>query len=343
VSQFEAVINQLKQEPKKWLITGAAGFIGSNLIHKLLGAGQEVIALDNFSTGFKSNIDEVSRNFDADTLAKFKFIEGDISNAKTCTEAMSGVDYVLHQGALGSVPRSINDPINSHNSNVTGFINMLVAAKDAGVKSFVYASSSSVYGDHPALPKVEENIGSPLSPYAATKYFNEVYANVFAQTYQMSLAGLRYFNVFGRRQSPEGAYAAVMPIWVKAMIKNEELFINGDGETSRDFCYIDNVIQANILAAINCVKNESRVYNIGVGDRTTLSELFNFLKESLASECDINYDREPTVREFRAGDVRHSLASIEKAQADLGYEPTHRVREGIQETIKWYVESLGNS
>ena len=318
-------------------MTGAAGFIGSNLIHRLLDLEQEVVGFDNYSTGLKKNILEIEKRHSG---GSFNFIEGDLVDFEKCKEAMIGVDHILNQGALGSVPRSIKNPIDSHNSNVTGFLTMLTAAKESNINSIVYASSSSVYGDHPDLPKVEKNIGNPLSPYAATKFFNEVYADVFSRTYGLSLAGLRYFNVFGRRQNPEGVYAAVIPLWVKSMVCGEEVFINGDGKSSRDFCYIENVIQANILAAINCKKAESHCYNIAVGEQTTLIELQNYLKEFLKSECDITYDKEVIFRDFRPGDVRHSLADISKAQKDFGYSPTHGVREGIIETIKWYVENI---
>ena len=337
MSQYSTVCEQLKQNPKTWFVTGVAGFIGSNLLETLLKLDQTVVGLDNFATGHQYNLDEVQSLVSAEQWAKFSFIEGDICNLEDCQEACSGVDYVLHQAALGSVPRSIADPITTNAANITGFLNMLVAARDANVSSFTYAASSSTYGDHPALPKVEENIGNPLSPYAVTKYVNELYADVFARTYGFKAIGLRYFNVFGKRQDPNGAYAAVIPKWTAAMIAGDDVFINGDGETSRDFCFIENTVQANILAATT--QNDeakNQVYNVAVGDRTTLNDLFNAIKAAL-NENGVTYTKEPVYRDFRAGDVRHSQASIEKIKASLIYQPTHTIGIGIEIAINWYL------
>lgn len=340
MSQYQTVCEQLQQAPKTWLVTGVAGFIGSNLLETLLKLNQKVVGLDNFATGHQYNLDEVQNLVSTEQWANFKFYEGDIRNFEDAQKACAGVDYVLHQAALGSVPRSIADPITTNSANITGFLNMLVAARDAKVSSFTYAASSSTYGDHPALPKVEENIGNPLSPYAVTKYVNELYADVFARTYGFKTIGLRYFNVFGQRQDPNGAYAAVIPKWTAAMIAGDDVFINGDGETSRDFCFIENTIQANILAATT-QNNESKnqVYNVAVGDRTTLSDLFNAIKAAL-NENGVKYTKEPIYRDFRAGDVRHSQASIEKIKKLLGYEPTQKINQGIKFAMNWYVKHL---
>src|SRR5690554_1782571 len=305
--QYQQLLEQLPLQPKTWLITGVADFIGSNLLETLLKLNQKVTGLDNFATGHQHNLDEVQGIVTKEQWKNFNFIEGDIRELEDCQRACEGADYVLHQAALGSVPRSIADPIATNKANIDGFLNMLVAARDAKVTSFTYAASSSTYGDHPALPKVEENIGKPLSPYAVTKYVNELYADVFAQTYGFQSIGLRYFNVFGRRQNPEGAYAAVIPKWTGAMIRGEEVFINGDGETSRDFTYIDNAVQANLLAAVAPESARTRVYNMAVGDRNTLKRLFDAIRATLGDNG-ITYDREPVYRDFRAGDVRHSLA-----------------------------------
>ncbi|KZX36426.1 NAD-dependent epimerase/dehydratase family protein [Wohlfahrtiimonas chitiniclastica] len=344
MSHYQEIQNQLKAHPKTWLITGVAGFIGSNLLEKLLSLGQQVVGLDNFATGHQHNLDEVQSLITHEQWKKFHFMEGDIRNLEDCQKAMlfdhQPVDYVLHQAALGSVPRSIADPIMSNSANITGFLNMLVAARDANVKSFTYAASSSTYGDHPALPKVEENIGKPLSPYAVTKYVNELYADVFARTYGFECIGLRYFNVFGRRQDPNGAYAAVIPKWTAAMIKGEPIYINGDGETSRDFCYIDNTVQANILAATTITPEaRNQVYNVAVGDRTTLNELFKAIKTALA-EQGVNYDLEPIYQDFRPGDVRHSQADISKISRLLGYEPQYRIMDGVSLSMQWYACKL---
>lgn len=339
MSHYQDVKSQLLNNQYTWLITGCAGFIGSNLLEHLLLLNQKVVGLDNFATGYQKNLDEVQSQVDAAQWANFTFHEGDIRDYDSCQKALSGVDFVLHQAALGSVPRSIADPITSNSANVTGFLNMLTAAKEAEVKTFVYAASSSTYGDHPALPKVEENIGKPLSPYAVTKYVNELYADVFGKTYGLKSIGLRYFNVFGKRQDPDGAYAAVIPKWTAAMIKNEDLFINGDGETSRDFCFIENAVQANILAAMASEEAKNEVYNVAVGDRTTLNTLFTSISSAL-SENEISYQKEAIYRDFRAGDVRHSQADISKGQRLLGYEPEYRILDGISKAMPWYVEKL---
>lgn len=337
MSQYQTVCEQLQQAPKTWLITGVAGFIGSNLLETLLKLDQNVVGLDNFATGHQYNLDEVQSLVKPEQWANFKFYEGDIRNFEDCQTACAGVDYVLHQAALGSVPRSIADPITTNAANITGFLNMLTAARDAEVKSFTYAASSSTYGDHPALPKVEENIGKPLSPYAVTKYVNELYAEVFARTYGFKTIGLRYFNVFGKRQDPNGAYAAVIPKWTAAMIASDDVFINGDGETSRDFCFIENTVQANILAATTQNgEAKNQVYNVAVGDRTTLNDLFSAIKAAL-NENGMTYTKEPVYREFRAGDVRHSQASINKINTLLGYEATHKIDEGINLAVNWYL------
>jgi len=340
MSQYQLVCEQLKQAPKTWLVTGVAGFIGSNLLETLLKLDQTVIGLDNFATGHQYNLDEVQSLVSAVQWAKFTFYEGDIRNLEDCQKACAGVDYVLHEAALGSVPRSIADPITTNATNISGFLNMLTAARDAKVSSFTYAASSSTYGDHPALPKVEENIGKPLSPYAVTKYVNELYAEVFARTYGFKTIGLRYFNVFGKRQDPNGAYAAVIPKWTAAMIAGDDVFINGDGETSRDFCFIDNTVQANILAATtadDAAKNQ--VYNVAVGDRTTLNDLYRAIQAALA-ENGVNYTKNAVYRDFRAGDVRHSQASIAKIEQALGYAPEFRIDAGIQLAMRWYVKNL---
>lgn len=337
---FEAVKQQLLLEPKTWLVTGVAGFIGSNLLEALLKLNQRVVGLDNFATGFQKNLDEVKTLVMPAQWQNFTFIEGDIRKLADCQQACKGVDYVLQQAALGSVPRSINDPIATNDTNISGFLNMLVAARDAQVSSFTYAASSSTYGDHPALPKVEHTIGKPLSPYAVTKVVNELYADVFAKTYGFQTIGLRYFNVFGRRQNPNGAYAAVIPKWTAAMIVNEEIFINGDGKTSRDFCYIDNAVQANILAAtVQNAEAKNQVYNIAFGGRTTLNDLFKAIKTALLKH-NVIYHLEPTYQDFRAGDVVHSLADIGKAHQQLRYEPTHSVLSGIDVGVSWYVLSM---
>ena len=330
----------LAAEPKTWLVTGVAGFIGSNLLETLLKLNQRVVGLDNFATGFQKNLDEVEALVTPAQWLNFQFVEGDIRNLDDCHKVCQGVDYVLHQAALGSVPRSINDPIATNATNITGFLNMLVAARDANVSSFTYAASSSTYGDHPALPKVEHTIGKPLSPYSVTKVVNEMYADVFSKTYGFHTIGLRYFNVFGRRQNPNGAYAAVIPKWTAAMLTGEDIFINGDGHTSRDFCYVDNAVQANLLAASTqnaAAKNQ--VYNVAVGDRTTLNDLYAQIKQALLS-LNIDYPFNVQYRDFRAGDVQHSQADIGKSKRLLGYEPRFDIKAGVANAMPWYINFL---
>tara|TARA_Y100000768_G_scaffold363383_1_gene322989 strand:- start:12076 stop:13095 length:1020 start_codon:yes stop_codon:yes gene_type:complete len=339
MSDYNSLKNHLLENQHTWLITGVAGFIGSNLLEQLLNLNQIIIGMDNLSTGKKKNLDDI-KNSCSDTLwSNFTFIEGDICDLDLCYKACQDVDFVLHQAALGSVPRSISDPINTNSSNINGFLNILLASKDSSVKSFTYAASSSTYGDHPDLPKIEDKIGKPLSPYAITKYVNELYAEIFASVYSFQSIGLRYFNVFGKRQDPLGAYAAVIPAWINAILNQEKLYINGDGETTRDFCYIDNAVQANILAALSPLKFRNNVYNVAVGDRTSLNELFFILKNALQEEG-IIYKFEPEYREFRAGDVAHSQASIQKISKNLGYQPQFKIKEGVSETIKWYMSNL---
>ena len=329
MTAYTQLQTRLQAEPHTWLITGVAGFIGSNLLETLLKLNQRVVGLDNFSTGHQRNLDEVQTLVTPEQWVNFSFINGDICNLTDCQKAVTGVDYVLHQAALGSVPRSVADPITTNATNISGFLNMLVAARDANVKRFVYAASSSTYGDHPALPKVEDTIGKPLSPYAVTKYVNEIYANVFGKTYGLQSIGLRYFNVFGPRQDPNGAYAAVIPKWISSMIKSEPIYINGDGETSRDFCFVNNAVQANLLAATTPNPDAvNQVYNVAVGDRTTLNELFTLIRDNLAVHG-ISFDIKPVYRDFRAGDVRHSLADIGRAANFLGYSPTQRLNQGL--------------
>ncbi len=342
MSRYKQLQTQLKTSPHVWLITGVAGFIGSNLLEALLRLEQKVVGLDNFSTGFQHNLDEVRSLVGAEQWEKFTFVKGDICQPEICKQVCEGVDYVLHQAALGSVPRSIEDPLTTNRNNIGGFLNMLVAARDAGVRRFVYAASSSTYGDHPALPKVEDKTGKPLSPYAVTKLVNELYADVFARTYNFKTIGLRYFNIFGRRQDPEGAYAAVIPKWFAGLVRNEIVYINGDGETSRDFCFIENCVQANILAAT--VAEEAalnQVYNVAFGERTSLNELYRMIKERVMVSNAAAAHAEPQYRDFRAGDVRHSLADISKAGTLLGYEPEYSVRQGLDKATKWYLKNLG--
>ncbi|MBT1118839.1 NAD-dependent epimerase/dehydratase family protein [Stutzerimonas nitrititolerans] len=337
MTRYESLLQELPQAPRAWLVTGVAGFIGSNLLETLLKLDQHVVGLDNFATGHQRNLDEVQSLVTYEQWARFRFLQGDIRNLDDCRQACEGVDYVLHQAALGSVPRSINDPITTNGANIDGFLNMLVAAHDAKVKSFTYAASSSTYGDHPGLPKVEDVIGKPLSPYAVTKYVNELYADVFARTYGFTTVGLRYFNVFGKRQDPDGAYAAVIPKWTAAMINGEDVFINGDGETSRDFCFIENAVQANLLAATaidEAARNQ--IYNVAVSGRTDLNKLFAAIKNTLA-ENGVAYEKDPVYRDFRAGDVRHSQADISKAQRLLGYAPQFDIRSGIAQAMPWYI------
>jgi UDP-N-acetylglucosamine 4-epimerase len=344
---------RLPQHPKTWLITGVAGFIGSNLLETLLKLDQNVVGLDNFATGHRHNLDQVQALVSPTQWARFHFIEGDIRDLEACRRATQSpfaegaantitVDYILHQAALGSVPRSVEDPITTNSTNIDGFLNMLVAARDAKVKRFVYAASSSTYGDHPDLPKVEDKIGKPLSPYAVTKVVNEIYADVFAKTYGLPNIGLRYFNVFGPRQDPKGAYAAVIPKWIAAMIGNEPIYINGDGETSRDFCYIDNTVQANLLAATTDNPDAiNQIYNVAAGERTSLNQLFELLRSGLAENHPHLHHIKPIYRDFRAGDVKHSLASIDKAERLLGYQATIKVGDGLNRSTRWYCRSSG--
>lgn len=340
MTAFEQLQGRLNSENHIWLVTGVAGFIGSNLLETLLKLNQQVVGLDNFATGHQHNLAQVEAVVTSSQWAQFRFIEGDIRNLEDCRKACEGVEYVLHQAALGSVPRSIEDPIATNSTNIGGFLNMLVAARDAKVSRFVYAASSSTYGDHSGLPKVEDRIGKPLSPYAVTKLVNEQYADVFARVYGFNTIGLRYFNIFGQRQDPNGAYAAVIPKWTAAMIKSQPIWINGDGETSRDFCYVANAVQANLLAATTAVSEAvNQVYNIAVGERTTLNELYEAIRYSLESKFPHVKGFEPSYRDFRAGDVRHSLADISKACTLLGYEPNHRILQGLAEAIDWYVNN----
>lgn len=346
VTPFTQLQTRLQTEPHIWLVTGVAGFIGSNLLEVLLKLNQRVLGLDNFATGYQRNLDEVQTLVTPEQWANFRFIHGDICSLEDCQKASQGVDYVLHQAALGSVPRSVADPITTNATNITGFLNMLVAARDAKVKRFVYAASSSTYGDHLVLPKVEDIFGKPLSPYAVTKYVNELYADVFGKIYGMHSIGLRYFNVFGPRQDPNGAYAAVIPKWISNMIKNKPVYINGDGQTSRDFCYINNAVQANLLAATvsardarQCTSPVNQIYNVALGDRTTLNELFDQIKTILLPLYPHLQDAKPVYREFRSGDVQHSLADISKVTTLLGYVPTQRLGQGLQLTIPRYISS----
>lgn len=349
MTKYEKLQEYLISNQYTWLITGVAGFIGSNLLEKLLILNQKVIGLDNFETGYQHNIDQAledaRKQLEAENYqlltTNFQLIKGDIRDLETCHQACKSADYVLHQAALGSVPRSIEDPIRTNKANIGGFLNMLVAAKDAKVNRFVYAASSSTYGDHPDLPKVEDKIGNPLSPYAVTKVVNELYASVFAKTYGFKTIGLRYFNIFGRRQNPNGAYAAVIPKWVSSILKGEDIFINGDGETSRDFCYIDNTVQMNLLAAMTDTDEATdQVYNVALNDRTSLNQLYQMIEERLIQRVERLKKKEPVYRDFRAGDVRHSQADISKAQQLLGYQPSHKIAKGLDEAMDWYVEAL---
>ena len=342
MNSYEKTQQTLTESPKTWVVTGVAGFIGSNLLETLLRLDQNVIGLDNFSTGHHHNLNDVKDLVSDEQWLRFRLITGDIQDLAVCQKACTGADYVLHEAALGSVPRSIEDPITTNANNISGFLNMLVAARDAGVQRFVYAASSSTYGDHPGLPKVEDLIGKPLSPYAVTKYVNELYADVFARTYGFKTIGLRYFNIFGRRQDPNGAYAAVMPKWFASILAKEPVYINGDGETSRDFCYIDNCVQANIMAATATHPDAgNQVYNVAFGERTTLNELFALIRDRVLSLHPELPVPEPVYRDFRAGDVRHSLADITKARTLLGYGPEYSVRTGLDTTAAWYVATLG--
>jgi UDP-N-acetylglucosamine 4-epimerase len=329
---------RLHAQPRRWLVTGAAGFIGSHLLQALLARGQHVTALDNFATGSERNLLEV-RAAAGERAGRLQFVRGDIVDPAVCREACRDVDLVLHHAALGSIPRSIDAPLTTHAANATGFLNMLVAARDARVARFVYAASSSTYGDHPGLPKVEDLIGRPLSPYAVTKYVNELYAQVFARCYGTPVIGLRYFNVFGARQDPDGPYAAVIPRWSRAMLAGEPCIINGDGETSRDFCYVDNAVQANLCAAlVDEPAALGQVYNVAFGVRTTLNQLHAALAAELQRLRPRLAVPPPVHRDFRPGDVRHSLADVGKARRLLGYEPTHDLKAGLAAAMPWYVD-----
>ncbi|HUP10095.1 MAG TPA: NAD-dependent epimerase/dehydratase family protein [Caldimonas sp.] len=342
MTPYEALQSNLRSRPRTWLVTGVAGFIGSNLLQTLLALEQHVVGLDNFATGYRRNLDQVRSSVSEGQWSRFRMVEGDIRVAADCARACEGVEIVLHQAAIGSVPRSIADPVTTNAVNIDGFLNMLVSARDAKVERFVYAASSSTYGDHPGLPKVEDRIGAPLSPYAVTKYVNELYASVFGRTYGLTHVGLRYFNVFGPRQDPEGAYAAVIPRWIAALIEQRPVHIYGDGTTSRDFCYVANAVQANLLAA--CTDNRdalNQVYNVAVGDRTTLTELFVLLRENLGRLVPGFTAGEPIHDAFRPGDVQHSQADIGKAVGLLGYQPSHRIRAGLAEAMPWYLRDSG--
>lgn len=341
MTRYQIIQQTLSTRPYRWLVTGVAGFIGSNLLEALLKLNQKVVGLDNFSTGYQHNLDQVKAAVSPTIWANFTFHHGDIRSLQDCQKACENIDFVLHHAALGSVPRSIEDPIQTNESNISGFINMLVAARDANVKRFVYAASSSTYGDHPDLPKIESVIGRPLSPYAVTKYVNELYADVFARCYGVQSIGLRYFNIFGPRQDPNGAYAAVIPQWIAALIQNKTLKINGDGETSRDFCFVENVIQANLLSAL---AEESaainQVYNIALNERTSLNQLYSMMRKLLINKFPHLQNHQPIYVDFRQGDVRHSQADISKAMNLLGYAPTHRIDKGLEEAMDWYIENL---
>jgi UDP-N-acetylglucosamine/UDP-N-acetylgalactosamine 4-epimerase len=344
-STYDLLLTRLAKESHTWLVTGVAGFIGSNLLETLLKLDQRVVGLDNFVTGHQSNLDEVQSLVTKQQWANFRFVVGDVRLLQDCQAVCEGVEFVLHQAALGSVPRSLQDPITTNSVNITGFLNMLVAARDAKVKTFTYAASSSTYGDHPSLPKVEDQIGKPLSPYSVTKYVNELYADVFARCYGFNSIGLRYFNVFGPRQDPNGPYAAVIPKWTAALLAGEAVYINGDGRTSRDFCYVANAVQANLLAATaataGSVGADNQVYNVAVGERTDLIQLFSLISQSLAPNFPHLLNVRPVFREQRAGDIRHSLADITKASTLLGYRPSHHIGDGLKEAMVWYLRTFG--
>lgn len=335
---IQACEQDLTATPHTWLITGVAGFIGSNLLERLLRLNQRVVGLDNLSTGYRHNLEAVRAALNPDQWTRFDFIEGDICDLDTCRRSCESADYILHQAALGSVPRSILDPLATHDNNVNGFLNMLIAGREAGVRRFVYASSSSVYGSHPGLPKTEDQTGAPLSPYAATKQTDELYAAAFAACYRMEVVGLRYFNVFGPRQDPEGEYAAVIPLWFKALLMNVPVYINGDGETSRDFCFVENAVQVNLLAAwVSDPEAINRVYNVAVGEQTTLLQLYGLIRAEVAKHRPDVREAVPCFREFRPGDIRHSLADISKARQLLGYAPSHTVAQGLTSAAAYYV------
>ncbi|MEP6862804.1 MAG: SDR family oxidoreductase [Deltaproteobacteria bacterium] len=339
MTKYDHVCADLVNSPRRWLVTGVAGFIGSALLERLLDLGQSVVGVDNFITGHKHNIDDVL-SINPDEKLQFKFIEGDLRDPEVAAKAVKNVDIVLHQAALGSVPRSMKDPIASHEHNVNGFLNVLNAAREAGVQRFVFASSSSVYGDHPGLPKVEDRTGRLLSPYAATKRTDEVYAQTFHEAYGLGTIGLRYFNVFGRRQDPDGVYAAVIPRWIAALVAGKPPVIFGDGSNSRDFCYIDNIVQANLLAATAKPEATGTVYNCGCNGRTDLKELFAMIRDNLAKDIPELATAEPVFEGPRSGDIAHSQASIEKISSTLGYAPTHQVAEGMAETVAWFAQRL---
>lgn len=341
MKNFSELQLQLNEQQSNWVITGVAGFIGSNLLEFLLKHNQKVVGLDNFSTGYQHNLDQVREIVGSQKWANFSFVQGDIRDLDTCQQVCKGADYVLHHAAIGSVPRSIEDPLLSNANNVTGYLNMLVAARDQKVRRFVYAASSSTYGDHPDLPKVESVIGKPLSPYAVTKYVNELYADVFHRCYGLSSIGLRYFNVFGPRQDPNGAYAAVIPIWIAALIRNQELKINGDGSITRDFCYVENVIQANVLAALSTNEQaDNQIFNVALSDRTSLLDLYKMIRDVLVNDYPHLQQHQPTFLPYRTGDIPHSQADISKAQTLLAYAPQYKVDQGLQKAINWYKQDL---
>lgn len=341
---YTRLCEELRKVPRRWLVTGVAGFIGSNLLETLLRLDQDVVGLDNFATGQRRNLEQVRLAVGEQRWQRFRFIEGDIRDPELCQEACRGVELVLHQAALGSVPRSLADPLTSNNVNITGTLHMLLAARDNRVQRLVYAASSSTYGDHPGLPKVEGVIGRPLSPYAVTKYVNELYAEVFARAYGVQTIGLRYFNVFGPRQDPNGPYAAVIPRWIAAMLAGEEVAINGAGDTSRDFCFVANAVQANLLAAMATDPDAvNQVYNVAVGAQTSLNELYELLRQRLQQLVPQLGQMRPCYRDYRPGDVRHSLADIGKARRLLGYEPTHNIAQGLDTALPWYLETFGNA
>ena len=341
MKNFSELQLQLNEQQSNWVITGVAGFIGSNLLEFLLKHNQKVVGLDNFSTGYQHNLDQVREIVGSQKWANFSFVQGDIRDLDTCQQVCKGADYVLHHAAIGSVPRSIEDPLLSNANNVTGYLNMLVAARDQKVRRFVYAASSSTYGDHPDLPKVESVIGKPLSPYAVTKYVNELYDDVFHRCYGLSSIGLRYFNVFGPRQDPNGAYAAVIPIWIAALIRNQELKINGDGSITRDFCYVENVIQANVLAALSTNEQaDNQIFNVALSDRTSLLDLYKMIRDVLVNDYPHLQQHQPTFLPFRTGDIPHSQADISKAQTLLAYAPQYKVDQGLQKAINWYKQDL---
>jgi UDP-N-acetylglucosamine 4-epimerase len=340
-SYYLELQQQLRLQPKVWLITGVAGFIGSNLLESLLRLGQTVVGVDDFSTGYDTNLKDVREKVGEEAWCRFKFIPGNITDFDTCRTATNEIDYVLHQAGLGSVPLSIEDPVRANQVNVDGCLNMLVAARDAGVKRFVYATSSAVYGDDPHLPKIESSIGQALSPYSITKYVNELYANIFTQLYGLKCIGLRYFNVFGPRQDPNGAYAAVIPQWFASLLRGDKIYINGDGETSRDFCYVGDVVQANILAA--CAEHPeavAQVYNVGRGCSTTLNQLFDLIQQQSTAISKAYKKSRPVYRDFRVGDIPHSVANIEKAKSLLKYSPEYSIEAGLKHACKWYLDEM---